>query len=137
MGADTFKDHTINFLSWMNDHHKSMTPEEKIKLCEGFEKALSHEPVEKLLRSMKSTILSWILEWKAKEEAPHEGAERKRIREEFPDVLQKYYEAVSLCDFRELSGIEEKGFKIIKDYYRSHIEELTGNRLEQSEDLRG
>lgn len=137
MGADTLKDYTIEFLSWMNEHKQWMTATEKKEFSEGFERALHDEPIEKLLNSIKRTILDWISEWKGKKNTENDGPERRIVILEFPNILKKYYEALSLCYIRELSGVEEKGINEIRDYFRSQIEALGGNTLEMSEDLRG
>jgi len=136
MGSNTFKDHTIDFLSWMNDHHRWLNMEEKKKLCEGFEKVINNDPLYKVLKSMRLTVIGWIQEWRGKH---NHNAEQGRLKvlEEFPKVLQTYSEALSLCDTRELSGVEEKDFKSIKEYFRSLISSLSGNSLEESEDLIG
>jgi hypothetical protein len=137
MDVETFKDHTIRFMSWMNDHESTFTEREKQNFVEGFEIVLKDEPIQKHLFSFRNLILRWCLEWKkkSKEDQETQECERRMTINEFPQILQKYFDVVSDCKLQELSGVEEKAFRVIKDYIRTQIRILNGDMILQSEDL--
>lgn len=136
LGVEDFKDQTVEFLTWVSDHRTTFTEEEKEKLIEGLEAFLKYERIEDQISSFKKLILDLIQEWKSKKVEEKERSERTILRTEFPSVLRKFQDALSRFSPKVLSGVQEKAYRITKDLVRSQIRVLTGNALEESEDMR-
>lgn len=147
MDIEELQDRTTDFLTAVDGLKEGFTNEEKANIIRGLEGILTISPLDKLLSTFKTLILQWMTEWKRKQPEPEtedaskkvaasEKPERARLLDELPKALRSYHDALSQCDVRDLSAKEEKRFGILKDYIRGQIRGLSGNTLEESEDMR-